>query len=129
MSADINIVNYNFICYNITITYTQTQPPTIPSGEEMYRMIMSQIEPDLLLENRALLKEKYKAETIEQTQSRAKRYKEAFTRYRKYYDAYTIKMTEDVGGYLKKDLARLENTSKAHEEIVMKNIEESILSA
>ena len=63
-------------------------PPVIPSGEEMYDQIMSQIEPDLVTAQLPLLKEKYKDETPEQAKARADRYNRAFAEYEKQFAAY-----------------------------------------
>lgn len=110
-------------------TKTQLTPPNIPSGEEVYQIIMTQIEPELLPENVKTLTEKYKDETPEQTKARAARYEVAFQRYRETYDRYTVKMTADVTTYLRTDLQNMEQGAKQQENVVLGQLEQSMLTA
>lgn len=101
----------------------------MPSGEEIYRMIMSPIEPDLLPENLNALNEKYKGESPEQTCARGERYDAAFRRYREAFALYTTHMTTEVGTYVRTEIAKMEQESKELEMAVIGQLEQSIASA
>jgi len=100
----------------------------MPSGEEIYRMIMSQIDPDLLRENLMTLNEKYKEESPEQTRARGERYDAAFRRYHEAFALYTTNMTTEVGTYVRTEIAKMEQESKQVEMAVIGQLEQSIMS-
>ena len=61
-------------------------------AEQVYDMLMAQIEPDLLLINIPLIDAKYAGETPEQTEERMKRYAAAY----KKFDAELAKFMNEV---------------------------------
>lgn len=60
----------------------------IPTGDELYDMIMQGIETDLTTDQIPLLDEKYKNETPEEAAIRAERYQRAFAEYNGQLSAY-----------------------------------------
>ncbi len=53
----------------------------IPSGKEMYDLLMARIEPELLSENIPLLAQRYAKETPQQHEERMARYSQAYAKY------------------------------------------------
>lgn len=83
---------------------TQTPPQqavtgVIPTGEEIYDMIMSKIEVELTTSQLPLLKEKYKDETPEQAAARAARYQKAFEEYDRQYAEYVRTEEEALAAF------------------------------
>lgn len=68
----------------------------IPTGDELYDMIMKGIEPDLTTGQIPLLDAKYKNETPEEAAVRAERYKKAFAEYDLQLSAYLVKLHAKV---------------------------------
>lgn len=82
-----------------------TDPPTIPSAEEIYHLLMGQIEPDLLRENLPLLTQKYASETPQDRAARKQRYIEAFRKYHEALQSFTADMQAKIKAY-KREAAR-----------------------
>ncbi len=101
------------------------KPPKIPSGQEIYDMIMSQIEPELVSENLPTLEEKYKDEPEEKKQERLKKYEKAFEEYDKAYELYISDIREKVRRYRHLSFAWAEAQSKNDEDGRLAELEES----
>ncbi|MDA0376573.1 MAG: hypothetical protein O3A80_04675 [bacterium] len=71
-------------------------PPQIKGGEEVYNMIMKEIEPDLVSSVMDTLDEKYAEETEEEKAKRMKRYAAAFVEYEKQYQEYMVRKKGEV---------------------------------
>jgi hypothetical protein len=94
----------------------QTQTPTadmpvILSGQEIYDMIMSGIEPELTSSQLPLLDEKYVTETEDEKNARADRYEHAFEEYDKQFQAYSDKWADDLRKYKR---AAVQSVEQAH---------------
>jgi len=103
--------------------------PTVPSGQKIYDSIMSEIEPDLAMSVVKTLDQKYQGESDNKKKIRMKRYQDAFVEYNKRYAAYMEKLNSEVGEYKRTALAYLEAKTDTKEEVELKNLESSILSA
>lgn len=73
--------------------------------EELYDVIMENIEPDLTSKNIGTLDEKYKDETPEQKKARGLRYAEAFALFEQAFAAMTHAWEEGMGAYRQDALA------------------------
>lgn len=101
-------------------------PPAIMDGNEVYDMIMAEIEPDLTTANLPTLAERYKDETDEQKEERAERYKAAFIEYKKRYAEYKEQMTQDVQSYGRNLMRSVEARSTASDESELGELESAI---
>ncbi len=61
---------------------------TAQAGGDIYDRLMAQIEPELTMEGLKTLPEKYKNETPEDAHKRGHRYKQAFEKYDRQFQAY-----------------------------------------
>ncbi|MAE68300.1 hypothetical protein CL635_00610 [bacterium] len=79
---------------------TGLQIPDLPklpmNGKEFFDVLMGQIEPDLVSDNVASLKEKYADETSEEHVARMERYRAAVVAYREKRDHYFASMETQV---------------------------------
>ncbi len=73
-----------------------TAQVTGASGTQIYDVIMSQIEPDLVSSMAAELSNKYISETKQQHDDRMERYKRAFELYDKCFSAFMVAMTDEA---------------------------------
>jgi len=107
----------------------RTEPPVIPSGEEIYDMLMGEIEPDLVLRNVEELDEKYKDETPEQTKDRADRYRGAWKTYKEKLTEFTSKLSREVSNYTHEQIKIFEAEANEVDEKVLSEIEDMIEKA
>ena len=111
---------------------TAVEPPTkpvIPSGQEIFDMIMKDIEPDLISTNVNTLEEQYGTEPEEQKKARLEKYKLAFAEYDKRYKEYMDELTKDVSEYTKYEMKKIEVKNKEKEQGILANLEASIMSS
>lgn len=101
----------------------------IPTGDQLYNMLMSKIEPDLTTDQLPLLDEKYKNETPEQAQVRAQRYEKAFAEYDKQLAAYLAGLEAKVREYQTTARKSVEHEERAHEEEQLTGIEQAMGTA
>lgn len=102
---------------------------TIPTGDELYNLLMSAIEPDLTTDQLPLLDEKYKSETPEQAKARADRYEKAFAEYDKQLDAYLAKLEAKVHQYQSAARKSVEKEERVKEEKELSGLEDAIKAA
>src|SRR5205814_1812909 len=101
-------------------------PPLILDGQEVYDMLMGQIERDLVTAQLPLLKETYKDETPEQSKARAERYNRAFAEYDKQYAAYIKQQEQQLQGYQRNFLSNLQTLNQSTEESGLDEISAAI---
>lgn len=101
-------------------------PPAIMDGNEVYDMLMAEIEPDLVTANLPTLQEKYKDETPEQTKVRGERYKAAFIEYKKRYAEYAAKQEQEVRDYGRHLIGSVEQKSEARDADALGDLESAI---
>lgn len=104
-------------------------PPAILSGEEIYNMLMGQIEQELMTDQIPLMPEKYKSETPEESKARAERYRKAFEEYDKKYQEYQQKLDGSVRTYSHDVLKGAENVATQEDTGALQNIESAISSS
>ena len=97
----------------------------IPSGDELYNMLMAKIEPDLMTDQLPLLDQKYNGETPEQAQARAKRYEVAFAEYDKQLAAYLAALEAKVRQYQSTARKSLEHDDRSKEEQELSGLEQA----
>ena len=101
----------------------------IPTGDELYNLLMGGIEPDLTTDQLPLLDEKYAAETPEQAKIRAARYEKAFAEYDKQLNAYLAKLEAKVREYQSAARQSVENEERQKEGQALSGIEDAIGAA
>lgn len=98
----------------------------IPTGDQLYNMLMSKVEPDLTTDQLALLDEKYKNETPEQAQVRAVRYEKAFAEYDRQLADYLAGLEAKVREYQSTARKSLEHEERIREEQKLDTLEQAI---
>lgn len=91
------------------------------TGEDVYNMLMAQIEPELTTDVLPTLDQKYATETPEEKEVRYARYADAYARYDVAYAQWATALRHDVDA-LRRDALR----STEHED---RNIEANTLSS
>ena len=104
---------------------TKRVPITLPVADEVYRTIMGQIEPELLLPE-AELQAKYADETEADGVARSVRYDKAFAEYDRQYARYMQDLTADASTYVKQGVVALEQKDQEHEQNDIADIESAI---
>lgn len=104
-------------------------PPVIKGGEEVYNMIMGEIEQDLLSQNLPNIDAKYAGESAEQKGKRMERYKKAFAEYQKKYAAYRDAQKGAVRSFGLSLVKSIEKSASAVDASVMDAIESAISQA
>lgn len=104
-------------------------PPTIPSGAQIYDMIMGQIEPELTTDQTARLEQIAAGETPAQIKKRAQRYKRAFEEYDKRFESYVASLREQVHSYQRIVAQRCEQEEHEAETVALQNLESGIHDA
>lgn len=101
-------------------------PPKVLSGEEVYDMIMGQIEPELTKAQMPLLEEKYKDESPEDRKKRQERYQKAFIEYDKRYSQYQLTMSSSLRVYRHDVMANAEVVANDAQQGSLSDIESQI---
>ena len=97
--------------------------PVIPSAEELYNTIMSEIEPELTTEGVKLLSEKYKNETTEEARTRKARYDKAYAEYDKQFAKHMDNINAKVKKYERASFAEMESEDRNQESVGLAEIE------
>jgi hypothetical protein len=74
---------------------TQGTFPVIPEGDDVFRMLMGRLEPDLLLSEQEL-EQRYAGEDPAAQALRMERYKRALLHYNRDYEDYLLKQRQVV---------------------------------
>ncbi|MBI3331899.1 hypothetical protein HYZ99_02980 [Candidatus Peregrinibacteria bacterium] len=89
--------------------------PVIPTGQELFDVIMGQIEPELTTEGVKTLDQKYQNETAEGLMERKKRYDLAFERYDQAYEGYVGTLQAQMQRYRKHSFNQAEMEDRQSE--------------
>ncbi len=108
---------------------TGTAAPVIPSGEEVYNMLMAGIEPELLTSALPGLTAKYANETPAEKEQRDARYKRAFELYEKAFVAYLTDIQTQAHAFHREANVSLEQNSRTEETSFMSSIQSAISQA
>lgn len=96
------------------------------SPEELYDILMQEIEPDLTMANIGTLEQKYADETVEEHRARMAHYEFAFVIFDDCLLEIGMHLEEDVR-ILKEEMKRMAKEEATSEEVNnMKNIEQSL---
>lgn len=98
----------------------------VPTGDELYDMLMRSIEPDLTTDQIPLLDDKYKNETPEAAAVRAGRYQKAFAEYDRRLSAYLAKLWSKAREYHSAARDSLESDERTREERTLSGLEGAI---
>lgn len=104
-------------------------PPAIPSGAEVYDLIMGQIEPELTSEGIATLDAKYTNETAAEAKARVDRYNKAFEEYDKRFANYVTLLKEQVHSYKRISVGRAEERANREDQKELLGLEANFTSA
>jgi phage tail tube protein FII len=97
--------------------------PVIPTGKELYDLIMKDIEPELLSSELPHLVEKYGNETDDQKLARLQRYARAFARFDEAYETYMTHMRQQVKEYRTQAFRFAESSERTDESTMLSSIE------
>jgi len=106
---------------------TATQPPRIPTGQELYDQIMAHVEPELTTEGLKTLEDKYKGETPEQFTERKQRYAQAFDRYDQAYSGYLATLQSQVNRFRQASVDQVEMEDRANENDMLQSLSKNFL--
>ena len=98
----------------------------IPTGDELYNMLMSKIEPELTTEQLPLLDQKYVNETADQAKARSQRYQKAFAEYDTQLAAYLAQLEAKVREHQSTARKSLEHEERVKEEQELTGLEQAI---
>jgi hypothetical protein len=104
-------------------------PPRIPTGQEIFDIIMSHIEPELTSEGLKAIDAKYASETPEDKQARRKRYEQAFVRYEQAYQGYMATLNEQVQRFYRQSFTHIEQEDRQREGGDLSAIEAQLFQA
>ena len=104
-----------------------TNAPTFNDelAEQLYDMLMREIEPDLLSYNIPKLDEYYKEETPEQHEARMKRYERAYQDFEYAFQKFMNEVEEEVRENKRSALKEKEHESLQKEQEKLASIEEA----
>ncbi len=105
---------------------TKTDPPRIPTGQELFDSIMEHIEPELTSQGVKKLAETYKNETPADQATRKQRYELAFERYEQAYQGYLDTLQAQVERYRHESFRQVELEDQNKEQSVMQRLQQSI---
>jgi hypothetical protein len=103
-------------------------PPPVLRGQELYDLIMGQIEPDLLSVNVDGLAARYVQQTPEERSERAQRYRNAFSEYERRLTEYQRQWDEQLRTYKRLAIAYIEHQAQSGEVTDLQSIESSLLA-
>ncbi|MBI3619406.1 hypothetical protein HY213_05235 [Candidatus Peregrinibacteria bacterium] len=103
-------------------TVTAAQPLRIPTGQELYDMLMGHIEPELTTQGIKDLDEKYKNETPQENAIRKQRYQLAVDRYQQAYEGYMQTLDAQVQRYKRATFGQVEIEDREREEGTLQNL-------
>lgn len=91
--------------------------------DDLYNIIMAQIEPELVIGTVETLKEQYKNESEADQKKRFKRYERAFEQYKIEKQLYLERAQEEVAYFLKNKRFQAEQESLKDEKQILSNLE------
>ncbi len=112
-----------------SIAATNPEPIQIPSGDEIYDALMSEIEMDLITTNLPVLDEKYSDENPADREARYKRYQDAYAKYDIAFEAW-MKELHGAVEKCRRDVAKFaEQNDKEAEQTEMTSLEAAFETA
>lgn len=100
--------------------------PHIPTGQELYDLIMGNIEQELTTEGLKMLKVKYAGETTEEKYARKKRYDVAFGRYKEAYEGYIATLQAQMERYRRHSFRQIETDDQQVEQGLLGKIQSAM---
>lgn len=91
-------------------------------AEELYNLLMAEIEPDLLLENIPGLDEKYKGETKDEHDLRMKRYEVAYKKFDEEFSKFMVEVDDKVRTSKRSALKEKESAAQAEDEARLQSL-------
>lgn len=91
-------------------------------AQELYDLLMADIEPDLLLENVSTLDAKYKGETALEHEARMKRYEVAYKKFDEEFSKFMVEIDGKVRTSRRSALQEKEGAAKAEEEAKLQSL-------
>jgi hypothetical protein len=98
----------------------------IPTGEELYNALMSEIEPELLTFAIPTLEQAHAGETPGEHATRIQRYKEAYRKYDEVYERWMLKFGQLVAQYRRQALKMRETAARSEETQAMDALEQKM---
>lgn len=95
-------------------------------AQQLYDMLMRDIEPDLLSYNIPKLEEYYAGETAEENQARKERYQKAYAEFDRVFQAFMNEVQEDVRNTKRASLEKKEQSAREAETDDLESLEDSL---
>ncbi len=102
-------------------------PPAVPTAQELFDVLMKDIEPELTSEGQKRLAEKYANETLPEYAARRQRYELAFAQYDAAYEEYMDRLQTQVERYRRHSFEEVEMEDRQEEETEMKKLDHMIV--
>ncbi len=102
---------------------------SLPTGQEIYDLLMVKIEPELVFRNLQKLDAPYTKETPAKRKTRYARYKKALKEYQKQYKAWTLKLNNAIKAYKRAVVQASEKNTKKKEDAALADLEEQMNAA
>ena len=96
---------------------------TVPTGDEIYDALMSDIDMDLITVNLPLLDAKYAGESTQERTARFKRYEEAYAKYDEAYAIWIQTLNQSVEQYRHEALRSAEAKDRVNDELALKALD------
>jgi hypothetical protein len=96
------------------------------TGDELYNLLMLDIEPELTTALLPTLDEKYKDEAPEESKARAERYEKAFAEYDKKFEEYVSTAKQRIHERKREALTMAEGDDREKETGDLQNLEQSM---
>ncbi len=101
----------------------QDEAETKLLAEQLYDLIMADIEPDLLLANIPTLDQKYLGESPEEHTARMQRYDAAYKKFDKEFEKFMSEVNDKVRVSKRSALKEQEEGAKVQEETALQSLE------
>ena len=92
-------------------------------AEQIYDLLMAEIEPDLMLANLPLLDEKYAGESEQDQKKRMARYERSYAEFDRQFNDFMNEVNDDVRDSKRASLAKQESDAKKSEQDELASLE------
>ncbi|TSC80524.1 MAG: hypothetical protein G01um101425_178 [Candidatus Peregrinibacteria bacterium Gr01-1014_25] len=110
------------------IVQDMARRPALPTPEEIYDILMAQIDPELVSKEIASIEARHTEESPAQTAARRDRYDKAFVRYDKALEEFSVACTTYARQMQRELLSSLEEIVREDEGNTLQSLESSMMT-